>query len=43
MALHKALHPIDEVEGYMNQKKEEGRSLAGTEDSADASIQLLEN
>ena len=43
MAMHKALHPRDDVARRYVSRKEGGRGLASTEDSVDASIQRLED
>ena len=43
MIMHKTLHPRDDVDRLYVSKKEGGRGLASTEDSADASIQRLED
>ena len=39
MTKHKALHPRDDIGRLYVSRKEEGRGLAGIEDSVDASIQ----
>ena len=41
--MHKALHPRDEVDRLYVPRKEGGRGLARIEDSADTSIQRLED
>ena len=41
--MHKALHPRDDVDRLYVSRKEGGRGLASIEDSADASIQRLED
>ena len=43
MAMHKALHPRDDIERLYVSRKKEGRGLASIEDYVDASIQGLEN
>ena len=43
MTMHKALHPRDDVDRLGVSRKEGGRGLASIEDSADASIQRLED
>ena len=43
MAMHKALHPSDDVDRLYVSRKERGRGLASFEDRVDASIQRLEN
>ena len=43
MAMHKALHPRDDVDRLYVSRKEGGRGLASIEDSVDASIQLLKD
>ena len=43
MAMHKALHPGDDVDRLYVSKKEGGRGLANIEVSVDASIQQLED
>ena len=43
MTMHKALHPRDDVDRLYVARKEEGRGLANTEDSVDASIQRFED
>ena len=42
MTIHKALHPRDEVDRLCVSRKEGGRGLASIEDSAEASLQRLE-
>ena len=42
MAMHKALHPRNDVERLYVSRKEGGRGLTSIEDSVDASIQWLE-
>ena len=41
--IHKALHPIDDVDGLYVSRKERGRGLASIEASVDASLQQLED
>ena len=43
MAMHKALHPRDDVDRLYVSRKEGGRGLASIEDSVDASIQRLKD
>ena len=43
MAMHKALHPRDDVDRLYVSRKEGGRGLPSIEDSVDASIQQLED
>ena len=43
MTMHKALHPRNDIDRLYVSRKERGRGLASTEDSADASIQRLED
>ena len=43
MTMHKALNPIDNSDRLYVSRKEEGRELAGTEASVDASVQRLED
>ena len=43
MTMHKALHPIDDVDRLYVSRKEGGRGLARIEDSVNASIQRLED
>ena len=43
IAMHKALHPRDDVDRLYVLRKEGGRGLASIEDSGDASIQWLED
>ena len=43
MAIHKALHPRDDVDRLYVSRKEGGRGLASIEDTVDASIQRLED
>ena len=43
MTMHKALHPIDDVDRLYVSRKEGERGLASTEDTVDASIQRLED
>ena len=43
MAMHKALHPRDDVDRLYVSRKEGGRGLASIEDTVDASIQRLEH
>ena len=43
MAMHKALHPRDDVDRFYVSRKEGERRLAGIEDSVHASIQQLED
>ena len=43
MTMHKALHPRDDVDRLYVSRKEGGRGLASIEDTADASIQRLED
>ena len=43
MTMHKALHPRDDVGRLYVSRKEGGRGLASIEDTADASIQRLED
>ena len=43
MAMHKVLHPRDDVDRLYVSRKEVGRGLASIEDSVDASIQRLED
>ena len=43
MAMHKALHPRDDVNRLYVSRKEGGRVLASIEDTVDASIQRLED
>ena len=43
MAMHKALHPRDDIDRLYVSRKEGGRGLASIEDSVDASIQWLED
>ena len=43
MAMHKALHPRDDVDRLYVSRKEGGRGLASIEDSVDTSIHRLEN
>ena len=43
MTMHKALHPIDDVDRLYVPRKEGGRGLASIEDSIDTSIQQLED
>ena len=43
MTLHKAFHPIDDVDRLYVPRKEGGRGLVSIEDSVDASIQRLED
>ena len=42
MTMHKALHPIDDVDRLYVSRKERWRGLTSIEDSVDASIQRLE-
>ena len=42
MTMHKALHPIDDVDRRYVSTKKGGRGLVSIEDSVDASIQRLE-
>ena len=41
--MHKTLHPRDDDESLYVSRKEEGRELASSEDSVEASIQRLEH
>ena len=43
ITMHQALHPRDDVDRPYVSTKEEGRGLANTEDSVEASIQWLED
>ena len=43
MTMHKALHPIDNVDRLYVSRKEGGRGFASIEDSVDASIQQLKD
>ena len=43
MTMHKALHPINNVDRLYVSRKEGRRGLASIEDSVDASIQRLED
>ena len=43
MAMHKALHPRDDVDRLYVSGKEGGRGLVSIKDSVDASIQRLED
>ena len=43
MTMHKALHPIHDVDRLYVSRREEGRGLANIEESVDTSIQRLEN
>ena len=43
MTMHKALHPRDDVDRLYVSRKEGGRGLSSVEDTADASIQRLED
>ena len=43
MAMHKALHPRDDVDRLYVSRKEGGRGLASIENTVDASIQRLED
>ena len=43
MAMHKALHPRDDVDRLFVSRKEGGRELASIEDNFDASTQRLED
>ena len=43
MTLHNTLHPRDDIDRLYVSRKEEGRGLAGIEESIDASIQRLED
>ena len=43
MTIRKPLHPIDDIDRLYVSRKEGGRGLASTEDSADRSIQQLED
>ena len=43
ITIHKALHPIDDVDRQYVSRKEWGRGLASIEDSVDASVQRLED
>ena len=43
MTMHKALHPIDNVDRLYASRKEEGGGLVSIEDSVDASIQRLKD
>ena len=43
MTMHKALHPIDDVDRLYVPRKKGGRGLASIEDSVDTSIQRLED
>ena len=43
ISMHKALHPIDDVDRLYISRKEGGRGLASIEDTVDASIQRLED
>ena len=43
MAMHKALHPRDDVDRVYVSRKEGGRGLTSIEDSVNASIQGLED
>ena len=42
MTMHKAFHPIDDVDRLYASRNEGGRRLASIQDSVDASIQWLE-
>ena len=43
MTMHKALHPIDDVDRRYVSRNAGGRGLASIEDSVDALIQRLED
>ena len=43
MTMHKALHPMDDVDRLYVLRKKGGRGLARIEDSVDAPIQLLKD